>query len=97
MINTLIKPIITEKSMMAASRGIYTFGVLLTATKSQIKEAVQTAFKVNVTRVNTSLRHVSAKSTGSKRIMGVEGRAKYATVTLKKGQTIELFDLKEEK
>lgn len=97
MINTLIRPIITEKSMRHAARGVYTFEVLPGANKSQVKQAVQTAFKVTVAAVNISMRHIPAKSTGPKRLSGAEGKAKYATLTLKPGQKIELFDLKEEK
>lgn len=97
MITTLIKPIITEKSMRAAASGVYTFAVLLNGTKTQVKEAVETTFKVNVTRVNTTLRHIAGKTSGAKRLMGKSSRAKYALVRLKKGQSIDLFDLKETK
>ncbi len=92
---TLIKPIITEKSMRAASLGLFTFEVLPSATKSQIKQAVSKAFKVNVTRVNVSLRHQPGKTTGIKRLKSNDGFSKYATVKLAKGQSIELFELKE--
>lgn len=94
---TLIRPVITEKSMMSASTGLYTFEVLLGATKPQVKIAVETAFNVKVTSVNILRRHVPAKATGSKRLVGNPGQAKYATLRLVKGQTIDLFDLKEDK
>jgi large subunit ribosomal protein L23 len=94
---TLIRPVITEKSMMSASIGQFTFAVLLGSSKHQVKQAVETAFKVNVTSINILRRHVPAKGTGSKRLVGNAGQVKFATVTLKKGQKIELFDLKEEK
>ena len=92
---TLIKPVITEKSMMSASRGLYTFAVLLGSTKSQVKEAVNTAFKVKVVSINILRRHVPGKSTGSKRLTGNAGQRKFATLRLKKGQTIDLFDVKD--
>jgi len=94
---TLIRPVITEKSMMSASRGQFTFAVLLGSSKHQVKVAVETAFKVNVTGINILRRHVPGKGTGSKRLVGNASQEKFATVTLKKGQSIELFDLKEEK
>lgn len=94
---TLISPIITEKSMMAASRGQFTFAVLLGSSKHQVKEAVESAFKVHVTSINILRRHVPGKGTGPKRLLGSASQKKLATVTLKKGETIELFDLKEEK
>ncbi len=94
---TIIKPVITEKSMYNATRGLYTFSVLPLASKSQIREAIETSFKVHVVDINSSLRHVPGKSTGSKRLQGNPSKAKFATVRLKKGETIDLFDLKESK
>ncbi len=94
---TLIRPVITEKSMMSASRGLFTFEVLLGASKSQVKQAVESLFKVKVVGMNILRRHLPAKSTGSKRLTGNPGQAKYATLRLAKGQKIDLFDVKEEK
>lgn len=91
----LIRPVITEKSMLAASRGHFTFAVLLNSTKHQVKEAVESTFKVNVTNINILRRHVPAKSTGSRRLIGNATQTKIAILTLKKGQSIELFDLKD--
>lgn len=93
---TLIRPVITEKSMMSASRGLYTFEVLLGSTKSQVKEAVASAFKVHVAEISILRRHVPAKGTGSKRLMGKASKQKFATVRLTKGQSIDLFDLKDD-
>ncbi len=94
---TIIKPIITEKSMAAARTGLFTFHVKNDATKSLVKQVVTDMFKVNVVRVNISVRHLTAKHTGPKRLAGSIGKAKYATVKLKSGQNIDLFDLKEKK
>lgn len=94
---TLIKPVITEKSMVAARNGLYTFQVLLGSTKPQVKTAINSAFKVKVTAVNILRRHVPGKATGSKRLTGNPGQTKYATVRLSQGQTIDLFDQKEDK
>ena len=92
---TLIKPVITEKSMLAASRGVFTFQVEGSATKSSVKHAVETTFKVNVTRVNMTVHHEDAKRTGAKRILGTATQLKHALVSLKAGQKITLFDLKD--
>ena len=92
---TLIKPVITEKSMRSAANSIYTFEVDLGDTKSQVKQLVESLFKVKIIGMNILRRHVPAKSTGSKRLTGNPGHSKYAVVRLKKGQTIDLFDLKE--
>jgi large subunit ribosomal protein L23 len=94
---SIIRPVITEKSMLSARNGLYTFQVLLGATKPQVRTEVEAAFKVKVTSVNILRRHVPAKSTGSKRLTGNPSKTKYATLKLVKGQTIDLFDLKEDK
>ena len=93
----IIKPVITEKSMRAAMNGLYTFQVELGSSKSQVKQAVESMFKVKVVSMNILRRHVSAKSTGPKRLKGTSSQLKYSTLRLKKGQSIDLFDLKEEK
>ncbi|EKD80812.1 MAG: 50S ribosomal protein L23 [uncultured bacterium] len=92
---TLIKPIITEKSMSAARNGHYTFKVEGDANKHQVKEAVETTLKVNVTGINISRRHVPGLRTGAKRLLGSSNFGKYAVVKLKSGQSIDLFDLKD--
>lgn len=94
---TLIKPVITEKSMRAARLGLYTFDVLVGSGKSQIKHAIETAFKVKVVAINVLRRHVPGKGTGAKRLMGTASQIKHATVKLAKGQSIDLFDLKDDK
>jgi large subunit ribosomal protein L23 len=94
---SLVKPVITEKSMISARNGLYTFEVLLGATKPQVRTEVEAAFKVKVTSVNILRRHVPAKATGSKRLTGNPGKTKYAILRLIKGQSIDLFDLKEDK
>ena len=49
----IIRPIITEKSMMGIAEKKYTFEVAKTATKIDIANAVEEAFKVKVAKVNT--------------------------------------------
>ncbi|PIR99276.1 50S ribosomal protein L23 [Candidatus Collierbacteria bacterium CG10_big_fil_rev_8_21_14_0_10_44_9] len=92
---SLIRPVITEKSMRSSAIGIYTFEVSLHTTKPQIKTEIEATFKVKVVSSNIFRRHVPAKSTGSKRLKGNSSQTKYATLRLKKGQIIDLFDLKE--
>lgn len=94
---TIIRPVITEKSMMSAASGLFTFEVLIGSTKSQVKQVVESMFKVKVVGMNILRRHVPAKSTGSKRLTGNPSQLKFATLRLAKGQKIDLFDLKEEK
>ena len=84
----LLAPIITEKSTLVAEENKIIFRVPLTATKPNIKEAVENLFKVDVTKVNTIL--VKGKT---KRFRGKPGRRsdfKKAIVTLKDGQSVDI-------
>ncbi len=86
--NVIRWPIITEKaSGKMESDGTYSFAVDGRANKIEIKKAVEAAFKVTVTRVNT------LTSRGKlKRVRWQTGKTsdwKKAMVTLKKGDKIE--------
>ena len=86
----LRKPLITEKNSILQAQGKYAFKVAGKATKPQIKQAVEKAFKVDVTSVNVM--NVS----GKRRRMG-KGEVtapswKKAVVTLKPGDKIQFFE-----
>ncbi len=91
----LKQPIITEKSMLDAGRGVYTFLVDLKATKSQIKSVIEEVFGVQVKKVTTSVRQPASKRTGNRRLPATSSPAKIARVWLKEGDTIDLFEFKE--
>lgn len=81
-------PVITEKSTMASEYNQVIFRVRRSATKPEIKAAVETLFNVKVKAVNTLNRKGK-----SKRFRGVLGRqqdVKNAIVTLEEGQSIDV-------
>lgn len=87
----IIRPLLTEKGYDGIADKKYTFIVAKSANKSQIKDAVEKLFKVDVESVNT----VNCK--GKKKRMGrYEGYTpdfKKAIVQLKAdSKTIEFFD-----
>lgn len=86
----LICPIVTEKSTALMEQGKYTFRVPLAATKVQIRQAVEQIFKVKVQAVNTMRYEGKVKRLG--RTQGRRSDWKKAVVTLKPGETIELFE-----
>ena len=63
--DVIIKPVVSEKSYALMETGVYTFVVAPTATKTEIKDAVQKIFDVKVVRVNTMWRKGKAKRTRS--------------------------------
>ena len=91
----LKKPIITEKSMIDASRGVYTFEVERTATKHALKKEVEEAFNVDVTKVTTTTRKPLARKTGRRFLPSIIPGSKIARLWVKPGQKIELFEVKE--
>jgi large subunit ribosomal protein L23 len=85
----LVEPWITEKTHAAISDNKYTFKVSGDATKKQIKIAIQGIYGVKVEKVAVVNVHSKRKSYG--RHEGVKSGFKKATITLKKGDKIELF------
>ena len=86
--DVIVSPVITEKATLASEQNKVVFRVAGDATKDEIAAAVETLFKVNVTKVNTI--NVKGKT---KRFRGRVGRrsdVKKAIVTLAEGQSIDI-------
>ena len=86
--DTIVGPVITEKSTLASEFNQVVFQVALNASKPMIKEAIEDLFKVKVTAVNTI--RVKGKT---KRFRGIAGKrkdTKKAIVTLAEGQMIDV-------
>ena len=84
----IIAPVITEKSMLERQNNVYTFKVSKSATKDEIKFAVEEAFKVNVKSVNTL--NTKAKRRRVGKYAGKTKTYKKAIVTLAEGSQIDL-------
>jgi large subunit ribosomal protein L23 len=86
--DTIIAPVITEKTTLASEHGKVVFEVAKGATKPQIKKAVEALFRVKVKSVNTAIRKGKVK-----RFRGVSGKqkdVKKAIVTLEEGHSIDV-------
>ena len=83
------RPIITEKSMKLVESGKYTFEVDRRANKTEIKNAIEELFKVDVESVNIINGLKKEKRVG--RYTGLLPAVTKAIVTLEKGQKIEIF------
>ena len=88
--DVLIRPIITEKTTLLMQENKYTFQVPLNANKVEIRKAVESIFNVKVEKVATI--RVLGKTKRMGRTMGKRSDYKRAIVTLKAGETIELFE-----
>lgn len=83
-------PDVTEKSTMLQSQGKYVFIVSDRANKTEVAKAIRSMYKVEVTKVHMLNR--TGKILTSGRRQGKRSDIKKAIVTLKKGQTISIFE-----
>jgi large subunit ribosomal protein L23 len=86
----IIKPIVSEKSYALIKQNKYTFQVSRRANKTEIKQAVEKIFGVKVVNVNTI--NLQGKRRRQGFTVGRKPNWKKAIVTLKQGQTIEIFE-----
>ncbi len=84
------RPVITEKSTLLQDDDRYTFEVAKSATKHQIKEAVEEAFNVSVVKVNTMMVRGRRKRLGPR--FSTSRSWKKAVVQLAPGNTITIFE-----
>ncbi len=82
-------PIVTEKSAkLAQENNTFTFSVDVRANKTQIKQAIEKIFNVEVESVNTINVKPRKKRVG--KYTGMTNKVKKAIVKLKEGSSIEL-------
>ena len=87
----ILKPIITEESMMGTAFKKYTFKVAKDANKAEIKSAIEEVFGVKVAKVNTMNSKGHLRRYG--RHEGYTPSWKKAIVTLTEdSDTIDFFD-----
>ena len=91
--DVLRRPLVTEKSSyQSGSLNQYSFVVSDNATRTQVKDAIETLYDVTVERVN--IINTSAKRgrrIRSRQLLIRKAGYKKAIVTLAEGQTLEMF------
>ena len=87
--DTIIRPIVTEKSSMSSENGQVSFMVRSDATKPEIKASVEMLFDVKVKAVNTIMQKGKTKAFRGR--LGRRSDMKKAMVTLAEGQNIDLM------
>lgn len=86
--DTIIAPVITEKATLLSEKNQVVFRVPLSATKKDVKEAVEKLFNVKVAAVNTVVR--KGKSKNFRGRPGKRADHKNAVVTLLQGYSIDV-------
>jgi large subunit ribosomal protein L23 len=88
--DVLKRPLVTEKNTILQAQNKYAFEVVKEATKPQIKQAVEKAFRVKVVDVNVV--KVAGKTKKVGRRLYNTPPWKKALVTLRAGDKIEFFE-----
>lgn len=87
---TIIKPIVTEETMDLASDKKYVFQVAKEANKTEVRQAVEKIFGVNVAKVN--IMNINGKTKRMGRYVGKTADYKKAVITLTAdSKEIEIF------
>ena len=87
----IIAPVVSEKSYQLIEAGVYTFQVHTSASKPEIRDAVESIWGVEVLKVNTLNRQGKRKRTRGTNRIGSKPNTKRAIVTLAAGE-IPLFE-----
>ena len=86
--DTIISPVLTEKSTNLSEQNKIVFKVPYSANKKNLKKNLEKIFKVNVTKINIINKKTRDKTTRGKKVKMLG--YKKAIITLKKGQNIDL-------
>jgi large subunit ribosomal protein L23 len=81
-------PVVTEKSTSLVAQNKYIFKVDVSASKLQIKKAIEEIFEVTVAKVNTI--NIVGKVKRFRGILGKRKSYKKAVITLNDGQNIDI-------
>lgn len=90
----LRRPLVTEKSSyQSGTLNQFSFVVVDSVTRTQVKDAIETLYDVNVTRVNIiNVPAKRARRLRSRRMSIRKQGFKKAIVTLAEGQTLPIFE-----
>lgn len=88
--DVILAPVLSEKAVMGIEDGKYVFFVHPSANKTQIKDAVETVFSVDVVKLNVT--KLPGKTRRFGRFAGRRALRKKAIVTLAAGQKIQQLE-----
>jgi large subunit ribosomal protein L23 len=91
--DVLLGPVVSEKSYSLIESNVYTFKVHSSASKPEIRDAVQSIFDVKVTSVNTINRKGKRRRNRRTGAWGKRPDVKRALVTVAEGDSIDFFEV----
>jgi large subunit ribosomal protein L23 len=90
--DVIIRPVVSEKSYALLDAGVYTFVVHPDSNRTEIRQAIESIFNVQVAKVNTMNRSGKRKRNRRTFTYGKRPDTKRAIVTLAPGERIDLFE-----
>ena len=90
--DVVIASVVSEKSYEQLEQNIYVFQVQTSASKPEIRQAVESIFDVTVTKVNTLNRKGKVRRNRRNNALGKRADTKRAIVTLAEGDSIQIFE-----
>lgn len=90
----LLKPIITEKSLLRQQEGKYSFWISQSANKYQVATTFESLFNVKPVQVNISVIKGKTKTNWKNRKTIIKSNRKKAIVTIDKKEKIDLLTIK---
>ena len=90
--DVVIAPVVSEKSYEQLEKNVYVFKVDTSASKPEIRRAIESIFDVTVTKVNTLNRKGKVRRNRRSNTVGKRADTKRAIVTLAEGDSIKIFE-----
>ena len=90
--DVVIAPVVSEKSYEQHEKNVYVFKVQTSASKPEIRNAIESIFDVTVTKVNTLNRKGKVRRNRRNNTLGKRADTKRAIVTLAEGDSIQIFE-----
>ena len=90
--DVIIAPVVSEKSYEQLEQNVYVFKVDTSASKPEIRRAIESIFDVTVTKVNTLNRKGKVRRNRRSNTVGKRADTKRAIVTLTEGDSIKIFE-----
>ena len=91
--DVIVRPVVSEKSFALLENNVFAFEVHPSASKPEIRDAVESIFEVTVLKVNTLNRKGKRKRNRRSPALSKRSDVKRAYVTLVAGDSIELFEV----
>jgi large subunit ribosomal protein L23 len=90
------RPHISEKTLLLAAKGWYTFAVDTRGRKEDIRKEIETLYNVGVTKIRSIAMHGKVRRVGKKMKAVAKSDWKKIMVQLKPGQKIDAFEVTQE-